>query len=121
MLSPRDAESLDELPPVLRDEVRTALGFTHVAAVFVEGRPVSFGYAGYETEKYFDVSIDTLEEFRGRGYGRDCCEFLIDHMARHGLEPVWGALEGNAASRALAASLGFRPVGEVVVFEAPAA
>jgi RimJ/RimL family protein N-acetyltransferase len=120
MLSPANA-SLGHLPPVLRDEVETALGFTHVAAAFIGDRPVSFCYAGYETENFWDLSIDTLEENRGRGHARECCEYMIEHMSRHGKEPVWGALESNVASRRLAASLGFEPVAELVLFEPPVA
>jgi hypothetical protein len=46
---------------------------------------------------------------------------MIEHMSRHGKEPVWGALESNVPSRKLAASLGFEPVAELVLFEPPAA
>jgi GNAT superfamily N-acetyltransferase len=117
MLSAESSRSLDHLSEPLREEIRTALGFTHVAAAFVGPLPVAFCYAGYETEKFWDVSIDTLEAYRGRGLARGCCEFLIGHMARHGKEPVWGALQRNAASRGLAASLGFTPVDALAVFE----
>ncbi len=117
MLSAADVRSLDHVPERLREEIRTALGFTHVAVASVDALPVAFCYAGYETERFWDLSIDTLEAYRGRGFARACCEFLIEHMARHGKEPVWGALERNAASRALAARLGFAPVDELTVFE----
>jgi GNAT superfamily N-acetyltransferase len=117
MLSPRDAAALEQVPLPLREELSTALGFSHVAAAFVEGRPVSFCYAVYETETLWDISIDTLEPYRGRGLARACCEFLIEHMGRHGKEPVWGALEDNVPSIRMAASLGFAPVDELVIFE----
>jgi len=117
MLSPRDAAALGHVPEALREEIETALGYTHVAAVLDEGLPVSFAYASYETETLWDLSIDTLEGHRGRGFARLCCEFLIAHMSRHGKEPVWGAVEENAASRRLAARLGFAPVDELAVFE----
>jgi GNAT superfamily N-acetyltransferase len=121
MLSPGDAASLDHVPAALREEIETALGYAHVAAVLERGLPVSFAYASYETETLWDVSIDTLESHRGRGLARACCEFLIAHMSRHGREPVWGALENNVASLRLAARLGFTPVDELVVFEPAAA
>ncbi|MGE5275817.1 MAG: GNAT family N-acetyltransferase [Acidobacteriota bacterium] len=116
MLSGRDAASLSHVPEPLREEISTALGFSHVAAAFVEQRPVSFCYAVYETEGLWDISIDTLEAHRGKGLARACCEFLIEHMSRHGKEPVWGALEENVASRTMAKSLGFAPVDELAVF-----
>ena len=42
---------------------------------------------------------------------------LDNHMARMGLEPVWGAYEDNVASLSMAAGLGFEPVGELFVIE----
>jgi GNAT superfamily N-acetyltransferase len=60
--------------------------------------------------------VDTLEAWRRRGLGRACVEFLIDHMRRHGKEPVWGAIASNAASLAVAARLGFEPVDRLAVF-----
>lgn len=42
---------------------------------------------------------------------------LVEHMSRHGREPVWGALEDNVPSRQMARALGFEPVDEAVVFE----
>jgi hypothetical protein len=116
MLSPRDAASLGHLPGPLREELETALGSSHVAAMHEDGLPVSFAYASYETETLWDLSIDTLEGHRGRGLACACCEFLIAHMSRHGKEPVWGAVESNLASLRLAARLGFRAVDELVVF-----
>jgi GNAT superfamily N-acetyltransferase len=117
VLSPRDAGSLEHVPEPLREELLTALSFTHVAAAFADGLPVSFCYGGYETETLWDVSVDTLEGYRKRGLGRACCEFLIDHMFRHGKQPVWGAVEQNVASMRMAESLGFVAVDELVVFE----
>ncbi len=41
---------------------------------------------------------------------------LIRHMRGTGRAPVWGALETNSGSRALAARLGFLEAGGVAVF-----
>jgi hypothetical protein len=40
---------------------------------------------------------------------------LIDHMRRHGKDPVWAAIASNAASLAFAGSLGFTPVDRLAV------
>ena len=116
-------EELRLLPPGLRTELRAELeralrrGMPTVAA-FVGGVPVSFCYVASETEGLWDVSIDTLEEHRRRDHAARCAASLIRHM-RHtaGKEPVWGALESNAASMGLAAKLGFVSVDRVFVFE----
>jgi RimJ/RimL family protein N-acetyltransferase len=91
---------------------------TPTVAAFVGSVPVSFCYVASETEGLWDVSIDTLEEHRRQGHAARCAASLIRHM-RHtsGKEPVWGALESNAASMGLAAKLSFVPVDRVFVFE----
>ena len=109
-------DPLGHLPAGLRHEMSHARTFTPVAGVFVGGVPVSFCYACWVTESLWDVSIDTLEGYRGRGLAPHAVRHLIDVKRRDALEPVWGALESNAASLRLAVKLGFSPVGAIVVF-----
>ena len=109
-------DSLDHLPAGLRHEITHAQDFAAVAAVIVGHRPVSFCYPVWTTERFWDVSIDTLEEHRGQSLGVCAVGFMIDVMQRTGREPVWGALESNRPSLLLGAKLGFRPMGEIVVF-----
>lgn len=114
-----EAAELDSLKtdsPDLADELLDALEFTKVAAVIVDDRPVSFCYAGSETETLWDISIDTLPTHRQRGYAQYCASFLIDFMAKRGKQPVWGAEESNIASLGLAHKMRFRPVDRLLVF-----
>ena len=111
---------LESLPPDLRSELEDAARISPIAAAFVGGHPVSFCYAGSQTESLWDVSIDTLDEHRNRGHAGRCVAYMIEHMRQRGKQPVWGAEETNAPSLALAAKLGFVPVDELVVFHAPA-
>ena len=116
-------EGLRVLPSGLREGLRAELEGalrrgTPLAAAFVDGVPVSFCYAAAETEGLWDVSIDTLDGHRRRGYAASCVAFMVRHMRdARGKEPVWGALETNAASMNLAASLGFDPVDRYFVLE----
>jgi GNAT superfamily N-acetyltransferase len=112
-------EELRLLPAGLRAELeRTLRRGTPVVAAFVGDAPVSFCYVASETEGLWDVSIDTLEEYRKRGYAARCAAYMIWHMRDTvGKEPVWGAVEFNAPSMGLAAKLGFVPVDRVFVFE----
>jgi RimJ/RimL family protein N-acetyltransferase len=89
-----------------------------MAAVWAEGRPVSFCYPVWQTETLWDVSIQTLEPFQRRGLGARAARTLIRHMRASGRAPVWGALETNVPSRALAARLGFLETGGLAVFTA---
>lgn len=105
------------VPSRLRQELQRACEYSPVAAVFVDNAPVSFCYAGSQTETLWDVSIDTLESSRRQGYAGLSVAFLTDHMRKQGKEPVWGALESNEASMKLAQKLGFTAVDRVVIFE----
>ncbi len=108
---------LGEIPPTLHRELLQALRRTEVIAAFVDGAPVAFCYAGSVTERWWDVSIDTLEPYRRRGLARACVVAGIRRMRRLGKEPVWGALASNEPSLRLAAKLGFRPVDRLIVFQ----
>lgn len=120
MLSKDDLPGLAHLPDALREEILRVFGRAHVAAAFEGGVAVSIAYS-VETESLWDVSIDTLEAYRGRGLAAKTTRWLIGHMARHGKRPIWGAVESNAASLALARRLSFRRVDEILVFERPGA
>lgn len=109
------ADRLSHLPGRLRQELLDAVATGHVVAAFVDHRPVAFCYPAWETEALWDASVDTLPGYRRRGLAAACASFAIDHMRRHGKEPVWGALADNEASLALAAKLGFEPEDRMAV------
>lgn len=89
-----------------------------IAAAWADGRPVSFCYPVWQTERWWDVSIETLESYRGQGTGARAARTLIRYMRQTGRAPVWGALDTNAASLVLAARLGFREAARITVFAA---
>jgi GNAT superfamily N-acetyltransferase len=91
-----------------------------MAAVWADGRPVSFCYPVWQTETLWDMSIETLPAYRRQGLGARAARTLIRHMRSTGRAPVWGALDTNAASRALAARLGFLETAGIAVFTAAA-
>ncbi|MBL8139814.1 MAG: GNAT family N-acetyltransferase [Acidobacteria bacterium] len=109
VMSP-DAIDWSHVDADLRHELAAAFAFSPVAAAFDDGQAVSFCYAAFQTETLWDVSIDTIPRARGRGHARQVAAFLVAHMRDRGRRPVWGAVESNAASLALARTLGFVPV-----------
>ena len=109
---PRDA-SLAHLPPSLADELGRATAT--IWAAWVDGEPVSFAYAPWRSAAWFDVSVDTLSPARQLGLATIVATAMIRDERGRGREPVWGADEGNTASRALARRLGFTPVDEIWV------
>lgn len=109
---------LERWPAAQRRELAAALrlGLPMAGAVAGDGI-AAVCYAGWETETLWDVSIDTREEHRRRGFASAAVRFLAAHEAARGLAPVWGAVEGNRPSLALAARLGFEPTEQIVVYE----
>jgi GNAT superfamily N-acetyltransferase len=108
-----------DLPSDLLTDLQAASAYTAVAAAWVDGRPVSFCYAGSETEALWDISIDTLPAYRRQGHAARCVAFLVAHQRRMGRQPVWGAVESNPASWRLAEKIGFARVDELVEFSFP--
>jgi hypothetical protein len=115
LLGPEDRHQLEALPPRLRGEIAGRFEATPMAAAFVEDRPVSFCYAGWETETLWDVSIDTLDAWRRRGLAAAAATLLIRHHSAGGRRPVWGAVDSNVASNGLARSLGFEPIDRLIL------
>ncbi len=135
-----DAPPLGHLPPPLRRELTQALhGRTTsrfvpgtlpdrdvpppveplpMAAAWAGRVPVSFCYPVFRTEAWWDVSVETLDAYRGRGHGTRASRAMIRHMWRTGRAPVWGARADNEGSLALAFRLGFREVGRLTVLTA---
>lgn len=118
----RPDDRLDHLPAHLNEEIERHRHEGEIFAGFVDGVAAGLAYVASMTETWADISIDTLAEYRRRGIARQVVSALIDHIFAISKTPVWGAAQDNAASLALAASLGFtRRVGELFVHEQDAA
>jgi len=116
LLTLADVEDFARLPAALAFELRRALSFGPVAAAFLDGQARSFAHAAHRTETWFDLSIDTLDEHRRQGFATSAAAFLIRHMLGSGRRPVWGALDADTASLAMAKKYGFRAVDRLSVF-----
>ncbi|MCI0436781.1 MAG: GNAT family N-acetyltransferase [Gemmatimonadetes bacterium] len=90
-----------------------------IAARLAGGAIVSMCHAGAVTERWWDVGVDTLVAHRRRGHARACFDALEAWLSSRGLSPIWGSLEDNAESLAMAAALGFEPVDRLTVFTPP--
>ncbi|MGI9078513.1 MAG: GNAT family N-acetyltransferase [Gemmatimonadaceae bacterium] len=121
LLAPSDIVALESLPTELKKELEAeSRAGTAIAAAFEDGQPVSFCYAGSETERWWDIGIDTLEPYRRKGLAARCVAFQIARFRERGKQPVWGATDSNSASVQLAAKLGFMKTDEICVFTPPA-
>lgn len=81
-------------------------------------RPVSFCYDASCSERLWDIGVDTMEGFRGRGHAWRSASAAIRYWEERGRTPRWACGETNVASRRLARKLGFRPADAMVIFEA---
>lgn len=119
LLTLEDVAAFGDLPAVLAAELGRALSRGPVSAAFEDGRAVAFCHAAYRTETWFDLSIDTLEDRRRRGFATSAAAHLIHHQLAEGRRPVWGALEPDTASMSMARKYGFRAVDRMMMFSAP--
>ena len=117
LLAPSEIEATTNLPLDLKEELSTACRYSPVAVTIVEGAPVSFCYAGSQTESLWDISIDTLARYHNKGYAAACVAYMIELMSRQKKQPAWGAYETNEASLRLAAKLGFVAVDTIMVLQ----
>jgi hypothetical protein len=118
-LGEADLPRLRHLPEPLYDELEEELAArTRMVAAVADGLPVSFCYVASETERWWDISIDTWEPFRRRGLAGAAFGGLYERMAGEGKGVVWGAMEWNEASWRLAEKLGLGRVGSVHVWTA---
>ena len=109
---------LARLPAALAEELARVVDRTDVVAIEADGVIASVAYVPWETERLYDVSVDTLGPHRRKGYGERAVRGLLDRRDEV-KRPVWGAVESNLASQKLAARLGFRPFDEMFVFTLP--
>lgn len=84
---------------------------------FVDGMLVSCTDAPgmpYLEDEVQEIGINTLPEYRGKGYASAACRKCLREILQHGKAPQWSAPIENAASRRLAEKVGFTEFAEVI-------
>jgi hypothetical protein len=66
-----------------------------------------------EPDGIINLGINTINEYRRKGYAASTCAAFIKHNEHQGLVPVWQCDFGNTASQLLADRLGFSYIGNV--------
>ena len=117
-LSKVDLGRLRHLPGDLIEELEDVLSVLPVVAAVVDDMPVSFCYPVTRTEHHWDVSVDTWEPYRRRGFAAAAFGGMYERMLGGGRRAVWGAMEWNEASWRLATKLELEEVGSVYVWTA---
>ena len=124
MMTAKDREHLEGLPNALHVEIGNAIDRgMPVAGAYAKtdkgSQPVAFCYAALETESLWDVSVETLPEFRRQGLAEACFLAIEEAERARGRTAIWGAHDDNHASLALARRLGFVPDSRLIVFFEP--
>jgi GNAT superfamily N-acetyltransferase len=70
-------------------------------------------YSAFVMDHMLELGIETIPEFRGKGYAQQTCAALIDYCLDNGYEPVWACKLENTGSYKLAQKIGFEPSAEI--------
>jgi len=91
------------------DFIKNGVGFS----LFCDNKLASTAYSVFVHDNKLEVGIETIEEFRGRGFARQICSALIDYCIENDYEPVWACRLENIGSYELAQKLGFEPCAKI--------
>ena len=79
-------------------------------SLFHENKLAATAFSSSIHEGFLELGIETLEEFKGRGFAKHTCSALIDYSIENNYEPIWSCSLDNVPSYQLAQKLGFEPV-----------
>lgn len=110
-----DAEMFEAMPgsvvpkyflDSIEDFMSDGVGFSLLSG----GKLAATAFSAYLRGDQLELGIETVPEFRGKGFAELVCRALIDWCIHNGYEPLWSCRFENTASYALAQKLGFEPV-----------
>jgi GNAT superfamily N-acetyltransferase len=70
-------------------------------------------YSAFIHDNKLELGIETISEFRGKGFAQLACSALIDYCIEKDYEPVWACRLENLGSFRLAGKLGFEVYSEI--------
>ncbi|MGN0675491.1 MAG: GNAT family N-acetyltransferase [Oscillospiraceae bacterium] len=74
------------------------------------GQIVGMAGASNDSERFWQIGIDVLPEYRGLGIGTELVSALTQAVFMHGAVPYYGTWSGNIASQNVAKRAGYYPV-----------
>ena len=69
---------------------------------------VSLSYSSFISESYYEIGIETLSNYRRKGYAYAAAYAVLEKILLRGMVPFWECSSNNAASVSTADKLGFR-------------
>jgi GNAT superfamily N-acetyltransferase len=91
------------------DFINKGVGFS----LFCNNKLATTAYSAFIHEPKLELGIETIPEFRGKGFAQWTCSALIDYCLVHDFEPLWACRIENASSYRLAEKLGFEACKEI--------
>lgn len=85
--------------------------------LYYDGKLASTAFSSFRAPGQLELGIETVEEFKGRGFGEMVCTTLIDYCIEQNLEPIWACRLENVGSYRLAQKLGFIPSRELPYYK----
>lgn len=70
---------------------------------------IAMAGASSDSERFWQIGIDVLPEYRGRGIAAEIVSALTYEVFMHGAVPYYGTWSGNIASQNVAAKCGYSP------------
>lgn len=77
---------------------------------FKNGKIIGMAGASNDSERFWQIGIDVLPEFRGMGIAAELVSALTQAVFMHGAIPYYGTWSGNIASQNTAKRAGYYPV-----------
>lgn len=91
------------------DFLNNGVGFS----LYYKNKLASTAYSSCVNTSQLELGIETVPEFRGKGFAQYVCQALIDYCIEHQFEPVWACRLENTGSYKLAQKIGFVPTIEL--------
>lgn len=103
----------------IKDELELFWGnmenfFEHGICYYVieDNKIVSICYSGFKAEKTQTIGIETLKEYRRKGFAYALASKFVEDCLKQNIIPYWDCSEDNIGSKILAEKLGFEKNGQ---------
>jgi GNAT superfamily N-acetyltransferase len=84
-----------------------------------DGAVVSWCLSVFVNGPNFEFGLETVKEYRGRGYAKAVASACVRDCLERGLTPVWNCDADNAPSARVAEAVGFKRIKEYEVWRIP--
>jgi RimJ/RimL family protein N-acetyltransferase len=91
------------------DFINKGIGFSALC----NSKLASIAFSAFIHDKKLELGIETIPEFRGKGFAQFACSALIDFCIENDYEPIWACRLENIGSFKLAEKLGFEVYREI--------